>query len=125
MTRGVLADVIAHHFALPPASEDYFADDDESNFEDAINRVAAAGLLTGCDASRFCPDDTATRGLMAVVLVRLLDLPATDVDYFTDDDGSPFEPFINRIAAAGLATGPRSAGIGPTMGYRGVRSTTS
>ena len=55
VTRGVLADVIAHHFALPPASEDYFADDDESNLEDAINRVAAAGLLTGCDASKILP----------------------------------------------------------------------
>lgn len=116
VTRGVLAEVIAHHFELPEASEDFFTDDEGSNLEDAINRVAAAGLLTGCDDSKFCPDETATRGLMAVVLVRLLDLPRTDVDYFTDDDESPFEPFINRIAAAGLASGPRSGGYRPNDG---------
>ena len=53
---------------------------------------------------------------MAVVLVRLLDLPPTEDDYFTDDDGSPFEPFINRIAAVGLASGPRSGGYRPDDG---------
>ncbi len=42
---------------------------------------------------------------MAVLLVRALDLPATTVDFFTDDDGKPWEYAINRLAAADIAIG--------------------
>ena len=61
---------------LPPADGDYFDDDDGSPFEDAINRLATAGIAVGCDARRFCPDDRVTRALMAAFLTRALDLPS-------------------------------------------------
>ncbi len=42
---------------------------------------------------------------MAAFLDRALSLPATATDFFTDDDASPFEASINRLAAAGIAAG--------------------
>jgi hypothetical protein len=107
-TRAALAGVIVDEFNLPETSEDFFTDDEGSPLEDAINRAAAAGILSGCGDGTFCPDDPATRGLMAVVLARALELPPTDVDHFADDDGSTYEPYINRIAEAGIVVGHRS-----------------
>jgi hypothetical protein len=42
---------------------------------------------------------------MAKLLVGALRLPATDVDYFTDDDGSIYESDINATAALGITNG--------------------
>ena len=42
---------------------------------------------------------------MAAFMVRALDLPATDIDFFTDDNGSVFGDDINRLAASGITRG--------------------
>ena len=42
-----------------------------------INRIAEAGITSGCGASRFCPDSAVTRAQMASFLARALALPAT------------------------------------------------
>lgn len=42
---------------------------------------------------------------MAAFLTRALTLPSTSEDFFSDDDGSPFEADINRLAAAEITTG--------------------
>jgi hypothetical protein len=42
---------------------------------------------------------------MAAFLARALDLPPTDEDFFTDDDGHTLELSINRVAAAGITFG--------------------
>ena len=42
---------------------------------------------------------------MATVLVRATAAPATDNDYFTDDEGSGHEANINAAAEVGLMTG--------------------
>nr|MDJ0953177.1 S-layer homology domain-containing protein [Acidimicrobiia bacterium] len=55
---------------------------------------------------QFCPNDFVTRGQMAAFLVRALAL--TDDgggDLFADDDGSVFEPSIDRLAASGITKG--------------------
>ena len=46
-----------------------------------------------------------TRGQLAKLLARALQLPEVEDDYFTDDDGSPFESAINAVAAAGITNG--------------------
>ena len=39
------------------------------------------------------------------MLARAFAVPASDEDYFLDDDGNRFEDVINRIARAGITVG--------------------
>lgn len=58
-----------------PGDGDLFADDDESVFESAIDRLAIAGVTRGCNPpvnDRFCPGVVVTRGQMAAFLHRAL-----------------------------------------------------
>ena len=105
VTRAELAGAFARVFRLPVTTADFFADDDGAPQQAAINRVAAAGITSGCGDRRFCPADTVTRGQMASFLDRALDLPEADRDHFTDDDGIVHEAAINRVAQAGLTVG--------------------
>ncbi|MEX2653503.1 MAG: S-layer homology domain-containing protein [Acidimicrobiia bacterium] len=106
VTRGQMASFLGRAFALPAAADDPFWDDDGSQHEPDIARIAAAGITFGCAAGQFCPDARITRGEMAAFLVRAGSLPAADsVDAFSDDDGSPFEADINALAAAGVTEG--------------------
>lgn len=116
LTRAELASWFVDEFDLPATDDDAFTDDDGTDLEDAINRAAAAGVVTGCSETIFCGDDFATRGLMATLLARALDLPATEADAFGDDSGSRYEEAINRIAAAGLVAGHRSGAFRPEEG---------
>jgi hypothetical protein len=103
VTRGQMATFLARALDLPPAASDHFTDDDGAH-EDAINRIAEAGITTGCTATRFCPNGVVNRGQMASFLARGLGLPPASGDYFRDDDGA-HEDSINRIAEAGITTG--------------------
>ncbi len=100
-----MASFLARGLSLPPASRDYFTDDDGSAHENDINRVAEAGITAGCSPTQFCGRATVTREQMASFLARALALPRADADYFTDDDGSAHEGDINRIAQAGITGG--------------------
>jgi lysozyme len=105
VTRGQMASFLARALKLPDTTKDYFRDDDGSTHEANINRLAKAGLTTGCSATRYCPGNSVTRGQLATFLARVLDLSATSNDYFVDDDSSTHESNINRIARAGLTSG--------------------
>lgn len=72
---------------------------------DAIVEMVDAGIMAGCDENRFCPNEVIDRVEMAEVMARALDVPPTDQDFFADDDGSPAEPAINALAAAGVVLG--------------------
>lgn len=72
VTRGQMASFLARALNLPPATRDYFADDAGSTHEDAVNRLAEAGIASGCTASRFCVDYRVTREQMAAFLKRAL-----------------------------------------------------
>ncbi|MDH3500228.1 MAG: S-layer homology domain-containing protein, partial [Acidimicrobiia bacterium] len=105
VTRGQMAAFLNRALELPATSVDFFTDDNGSVFEADINRLAAAGITAGCGANSYCVNDSVTRGQMAAFLNRALELPATSVDFFTDDSGSVFEADINRLAAAGITAG--------------------
>ncbi len=73
MTRGEMAAFLVRAFDLPAATTDYFGDDRGHIFEDAINRLGAAGITLGCNPpenTRYCPDDPIRRDQMATFLVR-------------------------------------------------------
>lgn len=106
LTRGQAATLIVRAFSLPAAGDDRFGDDDGSVHEADIDALAAAGITRGCGAVRFCPDDALTRGQMASMLARALDLAdVATTTTFDDDDGNGHEPDIERLAAAGITRG--------------------
>ncbi|MGB9357570.1 MAG: hypothetical protein WCC01_03340, partial [Acidimicrobiia bacterium] len=108
VSRGQLAAFLVRALDLPSTSKDFFSDDAGSIYEWDINRLAAAGITSGCNPpanNRYCPDSRVSRGQMAAFLVRALDLPSTSRGFFSDDAGSIFEGDINRLAAAGVTSG--------------------
>ncbi|HDH03086.1 MAG TPA: hypothetical protein ENH15_02430, partial [Actinobacteria bacterium] len=103
--RDQMASFIARALDLPPASEDYFSDDNANTHEAAINSLAEAGIAVGCEAGRYCPSETVSRAQMATFLFRALGLAEVDEDRFSDDNGSIHEVSINAVAAAGVTVG--------------------
>ena len=106
--RGQMAAFIARARDLPEAQADHFTDDEGSPFEDAINRVADAGITKGCNPpanDHFCPGRDIPRDEMAAFLDRAFDLPEAQADHFTDDEGNLFEDAINRVAGARITKG--------------------
>lgn len=131
VTRAQLASFLARTYEVStgaplPAGPDRFPDDDGSVHERNINALAAAGVIAGVgDGSRFAPGDAVTRGQMASLLARFLDLlddgavnrsfpPPTDLDVFPDDTGSVHADPIDRLAAQGVVQGKRDG----TYGWR-------
>jgi subtilisin family serine protease len=115
VTREQMASFLARALGLPATANDYFTDDEASSHESNINRVAAAGITTGCSTGHFCPGGLVSREQMASFLARALGLPATANDYFTDDEASSHEANINRIAAAAVTTGCATGRYCPTL----------
>ena len=71
VTRAQMATFIDRAFSPPDTEGDYFADDDGSVHEGAINRVAASEITLGCNSEgSFCPDASVTRGQIAAFLHR-------------------------------------------------------
>jgi hypothetical protein len=73
-----------------------------------IEYIASRGVTSGCNPpknDRYCPERALTRAEMATFLVRSLALPASNQDFFGDDNGSAFEGHINTLAASGITKG--------------------
>jgi hypothetical protein len=105
--RDQAASLLVRAFDLPAADRDYFTDDDSNTHEDAINRLATAGISLGCvDADAYCVDQTLRRNQMASLLVRAGSGTATTKSYFRDV-GFAHRRAINRLAAAGITAGCR------------------
>jgi hypothetical protein len=90
-----------------------FTDIGSSVFRNDIEWLYTSGITAGCDADSFCPSASVSRGQMASFLARALDLPATTRDYYADDNASPYQRDINRVAAAGIAAGCASGRFCP------------
>jgi hypothetical protein len=72
MTRAEMAVFLTRALGLPPAPASGFGDVTGAWYEDAVDRVAAAGITVGCARDRFCPHRTVTRAEMAAFLSRAL-----------------------------------------------------
>ena len=77
VTRGQMAAFLARAFNWADAPDAGFVDTVGHTFEADINKLAAAGVTTGCKSHdgqpRFCPDRSVTRGQMAAFLHRAID----------------------------------------------------
>ncbi len=75
VTRGQMAAFLVRGFHLTATSGVSFTDVPPGHtFRGDINRLATAGITTGCGNGRFCPNDVVTRGQMAAFLQRALGL---------------------------------------------------
>lgn len=108
LTRGQIASLLARALGLDVSlpAERSFDDIEDSVHEGAIEALVEAGMTEGCAADAFCPHDSVTRGQLASLLERAVDLPAGSEDrYFDDIDGSVHEDAIESLAEAGVAAG--------------------
>jgi len=79
VTRGQMAAFLTRGLHLEAGSGTDFTDDDNSVFQDDIERLAHAGITRGCNPpanDRYCPDRPITRAEMAAFLTRALPLTA-------------------------------------------------
>lgn len=83
VTRGQMASFLARAFDLPSSLRSGFTDTVGSVHADAIDAVVAAGLTRGCWVlpPRYCPGANTTKGQMATLLARALDLVPRDPIY--------------------------------------------
>ena len=69
VTRGQMAAFLTRTLGLTDdGGGDRFDDDDDSIFESSIDKLAAAGITSGCNPpanTNFCPNARVTRGQMA------------------------------------------------------------
>jgi hypothetical protein len=70
VSRAQMAAFLVRALDVPPATKDWFSDDDGSTLEASINAMAEAGLTAGCGDGAFCPNRAVTREQMAAFLVR-------------------------------------------------------
>ena len=79
VTRGQMAAFLARGFELTATSGATFSDVPPNHtFAVDIDKLATAGITSGCGNGRFCPGDPVTRGQMAAFLQRALDLALID-----------------------------------------------
>jgi uncharacterized protein YkwD len=106
VTRAQMASFLDRALHLPDTGTDFFRDDDGTIHEAAINRLAAAGVTTGCRAGSFCPSGNVTRDQMASFLARALDLRGgSGWNAFDDDNDNLHEIDINKLAYDGVTVG--------------------
>ena len=131
MTRGEMAAMLARAFDYPVSNHNRFTDDNGHLFEQAIQRIAAAGVTIGCNPpanTRFCPDDPIRRDQMATLLTRANHLtpnrpsarcptlPADDI-WNTRIDGLPVHPrsaqYVSSIGSSAHLHPDFGAGVWP------------
>ena len=115
VSRGQMAAFLVRFLGLDDSGDgNRFIDDDDSIFEVDIAKLALAGITAGCNPphnDRFCPNAVVNRGQMAAFVVRALSLTDTGGgNTFVDDDGSPFEDDIARLATSGITRGCNADG---------------
>ena len=94
--------------AAVAAGSGRFVDDNSSKYENAIEAMVKAGVMSPCDKrhDRFCPNGRVSRGEMAGFLVDAFDLTATSDVHFKDvTKHTPHRTAINRVVTAGHRLG--------------------
>jgi cell wall-associated NlpC family hydrolase len=108
LTRGQAASILARALDLPDAdTTDRFSDTANDTHRRAIDAVAEAGIVQGCEDGAFCPRDRITRQQLATMLTNAFDVPAASAagsDLFVDVEGG-HAPAVASITEAGIANG--------------------
>ncbi|MBW3658821.1 MAG: S8 family serine peptidase, partial [Actinobacteria bacterium] len=128
VSRGQMAGFLARLVrvsggSLPTSNPDAFSDDEGTTHEAAIDALAAVGIVSGTVDGRYEPSKPVNRAQMASFLARtyahVAGQPLPDgPDAFPDDDGNTHEDNIDRVAAAGIATGGTDGDYDPELDVR-------
>ncbi len=105
LTRGEMFAMLDRALDPPPATQDFFGDDSGMWYEAAANRLAAAGILAGCDTGRACGEAPVLRGQFAALLHRMYRFAPPEADFFRDDDRAIYEEAIDALASAHITNG--------------------
>ena len=99
----------------PPASAPTFSDVPAgAYYEDAVRWMAATGITTGLSASRFAPDQVATRAHLVAFLWRLVDQPDEGAaERFVDVTAEWQQGPVAWAAAVGVTTGTSDTTFDP------------
>lgn len=128
VTRGQLASFVARALdrtdrPLPAAGPQGFTDIAGNPHADNINRLAAAGIVSGTSATTYAPGAEVRRDQMATFLVNAYEyvagpLPTPSGDLFTDIAGNTHRQSINKAGEAGFAGGTGQGLYTPGQGVR-------
>jgi len=103
--RDQMATFLARAYNYPAAATNYFWDDNGNFHEPDINRIAQAGITSGCGGGMYCPSSPVERWAMVVFLYRAEGLSPSYVNYFDDDNGMWYEPNLNSAYEATILNG--------------------
>jgi hypothetical protein len=71
----------------------------------AISNLVANGVTSGCEADKYCPSSTVTRGQMSKFIVLAYGFTVVQTDAFTDDNGHFSEDYNDTMFAEGITSG--------------------
>lgn len=118
VTRGQAAKMIASAFQLTTTDltveNPNFKDVDSSSpYYKAIVTLVNLGVVQGYEDDTFRPDDTITRGQMAIMVAEAAGLTAKGKSPFTDvQQNSPFADAVTALYEAGVAKGVSATEFG-------------
>jgi hypothetical protein len=93
--RDQMAAMFARALGLPASSTNHYNDDNGSAFEDAINKIADAGITQGCNPpsnSAYCPGQNVTRGQMSAFIKRAVEYSGPSAPGAPGAPGGPASP---------------------------------
>ena len=106
-------------YTFPESSSSPFPDVNTNSVHGVnVVKLANAGVIDGYGDGSFRPDATVSRAAMTKFMVNSYELavgvPRPDAagDWFSDDDGSVLEPYINRGVEAGWVAGRTDGSFG-------------
>ncbi|MEH7457599.1 S-layer homology domain-containing protein [Bacillus sp. JJ1127] len=118
VTRGQVASLVNRHLGLIADDEQgsMFSDTTNHMFEEDIQAIAQAGIMTGDGTGAFRPDDVLTRYEMAVVLQRAFHLESKGQGNFKDvPQGHWAYESVNALRSNRIAQGDEAGNFNGNM----------
>jgi len=100
--------VVASAASADEPDQTTFSDTAGTGHEDAVAALVEEGIVRGCGEDRFCSADELTRGQVATLFVRALELPMADeghISRFRDVSDNVHRRSIDTLAEEDLISG--------------------
>ena len=107
LTRGQFAVMLYRGLGLTGSEEALFSDNVPAWAKDAVNAVAKAGYIQGYPDGSFKQEQAMTRGELAVIIARVLNLQTEQAASFNDAASIPTwaNSAVNAVSNAGIMSG--------------------